>query len=274
MKKGGKGKKIIIMLIITGILSVAIGLMSHSFWVQQYGEENYNIKPKTVKQGSMPVKQSVKEDDTTVLGNFFGAFTQDFSNFKITTSRGDFNFGVFFPSFLIVFITAWIVIFLVWADKQTKEAQRVGHEHGKAHIGKAKDYKEFYEKFTDPKGDNVLFSQNVALSMDNKKTNRVSNTLIIGGTGTGKTFRYIKPNIAQFNCSRVITDPSGDILREEIQSKGSMIYEPFCSDSRKAGRVRPGRHAGHQPLQPQVRNGLFFLRGHGAGHPAGSLFLP
>lgn len=228
MKKGGKGKKILIMLIITGILSVAVGLMSHSFWIQQYGEENYNIKqtPKNGKNG-LPVKQTIKEDDTTALGNFFGAFTQDFTEFKLTTSRGDFNFSVFLPSFLIVFVTCWIAIFLIWSDKQAKEAQRVGHEHGKAHIGKAKDYKEFYEKFTDPKGDNVLFSQNVALSMDNKKTNRVSNTLIIGGTGTGKTFRYIKPNIAQFNCSRVITDPSGDIFRSFAPSlieQGKNVY--------------------------------------------------
>ncbi len=41
-----------------------------------------------------------------------------------------------------------------------------------------------------------------------------SNTIVCGGSGAGKTFFYAKPNIMQCNCSFVITDPKGDILRD------------------------------------------------------------
>lgn len=230
----GKGKKYLIMLIITVVLSTVIGLMSHSFWVQNYGEANYNVgssygNDKGGKIGGMkpPVNTSKQVEEPSALGNLFGAFTQDFGQFKLTTSRGDFNFGVFFTTFLIIMGLSWVTIVLVMADKASKEASRVGHEHGKQRIGTDADLKTFSDKYTDPNGDNVLFAQGVALSMDNKATNRVSNTLVIGGTGTGKTFRYIKPNIAQFNCSRVITDPSGDIFRDFAPSlieNGKNVY--------------------------------------------------
>ena len=52
----------------------------------------------------------------------------------------------------------------------------------------------------------------VSLSLNNEICNRSANVLVIGGTGTGKTFKYIKPNILQENCSVVVTDPSGDIF--------------------------------------------------------------
>lgn len=211
--KDKKAKKIVIMAVIVLLLSTAIGIMSHSFWIQNYAKDYYT----SAKQDKMTGKVTVPEDKSNVLGNLFGAFTQDFDEFQLVykdkSGNSRFNFSVFITSFLIVFGISAITVLLVISDKQVKEAQRLGHEHGKERIATPRDYKDFYEKFTDKNGDNVLFSQNVALSMDNKATNRVSNTLVIGGTGTGKTFRYIKPNIAQFNCSRVITDPSGDIFR-------------------------------------------------------------
>ena len=58
---------------------------------------------------------------------------------------------------------------------------------------------------------NLIFTAKNKLSFDNKKTNRNSNTIIMGGSGTGKSFSYIEPNIAQSNSSFVITDPSGEI---------------------------------------------------------------
>lgn len=130
------------------------------------------------------------------------------------------TFGIFGGGIIIVMLIALL-------SHQQKEAQRDGHEHGKEHIATQADYQAFKRDFTDPNGDNVLFSEHVALSMDNKATNRVTNTLIIGGTGTGKTFRYIKPNIAQLNCSRVITDPSGDIFNDfsaALIEQGKNVY--------------------------------------------------
>lgn len=63
-----------------------------------------------------------------------------------------------------------------------------------------------------PQNRNMILSQNVAMSMDGRKTWKNCNTLIIGGSGAGKTRYYLKPNLMQLNCSYVITDPSGEIL--------------------------------------------------------------
>ena len=52
----------------------------------------------------------------------------------------------------------------------------------------------------------------LGLSLNNRLVNRSSNALVIGGTGTGKTFKYVKPNLLQENCSVIVTDPSGDIF--------------------------------------------------------------
>ena len=69
--------------------------------------------------------------------------------------------------------------------------------------------------------------ENTLAILNNKKVNRSANVLVIGGTGTGKTFKYIKPNILQENCSIVVTDPSGDIFRSfapYLLSKGYNVY--------------------------------------------------
>lgn len=84
---------------------------------------------------------------------------------------------------------------------------------------------------------NMLFGvyngEYLGLSLNNKKVNRSANVLVIGGTGTGKTFKYIKPNILQENCSMVVTDPSGDIFRSfapYLLSKGYNVYLFNASD--------------------------------------------
>ena len=59
---------------------------------------------------------------------------------------------------------------------------------------------------------NMIFSNDVYLGMDGRKTDRNCNNLIIGGSGTGKSRYEVKPNILQANCSYVITDPSGELL--------------------------------------------------------------
>jgi len=59
---------------------------------------------------------------------------------------------------------------------------------------------------------NMIFSKEIYLSMDGRKTLRNCNALVIGGSGTGKSRFLVKPNMLQANCSYVITDPSGELL--------------------------------------------------------------
>ena len=93
---------------------------------------------------------------------------------------------------------------------------------------------------------NMLFGvykgEYLGLSLNNKKVNRSANVLVIGGTGTGKTFKYIKPNILQENCSMIITDPSGDIFRSfapYLLPRGYNVYLFNASDFTMSNHYNP-----------------------------------
>lgn len=108
----------------------------------------------------------------------------------------------------------------------TKRQDAPGKEHGSAKWNL--DYSGYYKKFIepyDPKKDpfdpNIPFSNRVMLNLNNKKTNRNANVLVIGGSGTGKSFRVIKPSLMQMNCSTITTDPSGELM----QCCGKPLYE-------------------------------------------------
>lgn len=71
------------------------------------------------------------------------------------------------------------------------------------------------------RADNMIMADGIYLSMDGRRTERNCNVVCIGGAGTGKSYRLIKPNILQANCSMVITDPSGELL----ESMGKFLLD-------------------------------------------------
>lgn len=83
------------------------------------------------------------------------------------------------------------------------------------------NHKKFKKLYTDAKKpeNNIILTQNIALSMNSKQTMRNNNVLVVGGSGSGKTRFMIKPNLMQANCSFVITDPKGELL----ESQGEML---------------------------------------------------
>lgn len=73
---------------------------------------------------------------------------------------------------------------------------------------------------------NKLLTKNVAIGLDGRKHKRNLNVLVVGGSGAGKTRFYAKPNIMQANCSYVILDPKGELLRDTghlLEEKGYEI---------------------------------------------------
>lgn len=74
--------------------------------------------------------------------------------------------------------------------------------------------------------ENKIFSQNIRMGLDGKKLRRNLNTIVIGGSGAGKTRFYAKPNILQCNTSYVVLDPKGEIIRSVghlLETKGYVI---------------------------------------------------
>ena len=85
-------------------------------------------------------------------------------------------------------------------------------EHGSAKWGKAETIK---KKYTDKETTkNKILTQNTAIGLDGRAHRRNLNVLVCGGSGSGKTRFYAKPNIMQANTSFIILDPKGELLRD------------------------------------------------------------
>ena len=98
----------------------------------------------------------------------------------------------------------------IWLS--TRRNYRRGEEHGSAKWGDAKAVNRKYKQH--PDNMNKILTQNVKIGFDAHKHRRNLNVLVIGGSGAGKTRFFVKPNVMQANCSMVILDPKGEILRD------------------------------------------------------------
>lgn len=95
-----------------------------------------------------------------------------------------------------------------------QKVYREGAEYGSARFGNSRERKAFLSK--NPFNDTIL-SRNVRLTLLEKKApqfDRNKNLVVIGGSGSGKTFRFVKPNLIQLNCSNIVVDPK-DHLAEK-----------------------------------------------------------
>ncbi|MDD3932009.1 MAG: type IV secretory system conjugative DNA transfer family protein [Eubacteriales bacterium] len=101
----------------------------------------------------------------------------------------------------------------------TRKNKRPLEEHGSASWA---DPVKLGKKYSSKNlADNILLTENFKISFDSYKHRRNLNVLVIGGSGSGKTRFYAKPNIMQCNCSFLITDPKAELLR----STGHLLRE-------------------------------------------------
>ena len=133
----------------------------------------------------------------------------------------------------------------VYLRSKNAKKYRHGMEYGSARWGTAKDI----EPFMAPKfADNIILTKTERLMMSNRpadpKNARNKNVLVVGGSGSGKTRFWLKPNLLQCHSSYVVTDPKGSIVVEcgnallkngyklkilnTINFKKSMHYNPFA----------------------------------------------
>ena len=121
-----------------------------------------------------------------------------------------------------------------------KKHFRSKEEHGSAKWGNVHQINKKYMQL--PQSENKILTQNVKLGLDGKKHRRNLNVMVVGGSGTGKTRFYCKPNIMQCNTSFVVLDPKGENLRDTgnlLKSKGYEIKVLNLIDMDKSNCYNP-----------------------------------
>jgi type IV secretion system protein VirD4 len=114
------------------------------------------------------------------------------------------------PKCILLFIAAYVMGIGIYLS--TRRNYRRREEHGSARWGGAAAVNKKYRD-KDPQKNKIL-TQNVRIGLDGRKHKRNLNVLVVGGSGSGKTRFYAKPNVMQANTSFVVLDPKGEILRD------------------------------------------------------------
>ena len=206
-----------------------------------------------VQDKAMFAKQNIPYLAFFYLGNIFSHHIRSYTDGdvidKIFQGLLELNRMSFFPSLYLIDIfmgigTAVLIKFIVYIKGKNAKKFRQGKEYGSARWGSRKDIEPYMdENFQN----NILLTKTERLSMNGRPSNpkyaRNKNVLVIGGSGSGKTRFYVKPNLMQMHSSYCVTDPKGTIVLEcgkmledngyeirilnTINFKKSMKYNPF-----------------------------------------------
>lgn len=200
------------------------------------------------------VKQNITYLAFFYIGNIFSHHVRSYTGGdvidRIFQGILELNTMSFLPSIYLVDIltgigVAAIIKFIIYTKGKNAKKFRQGKEYGSARWGNKKDIEPYMdEKFQN----NILLTQTERLTMNGRPSNpkyaRNKNVLVIGGSGSGKTRFFVKPNLMQMHSSYCVTDPKGTIVLEcgkmledngyeikilnTINFKKSMKYNPFA----------------------------------------------
>ena len=164
------------------------------------------------------------------------------------------NFGAAFanplPSFhpvdLLIGVAGGALLKLaVYIKGKNRKKFRQGEEYGSARWGRPEDIRPYMD---DDFSNNVILTQTEGLTMNSRpkqpKYARNKNVLVVGGSGSGKTRFFVKPNLMQMHSSYLVSDPKGTLLLEcgkllergspklgedgkPVRKNGKIVYEPY-----------------------------------------------
>lgn len=156
----------------------------------------------------------------------------------------------YFKVMLLIVSGALFAIWIAYTSAKIRE-----HEDPDIVAGDAKwleNLEDYNKKFTYPfeskeasGNKNIIFANEFFMAVDTEKTGRTLNTLVIGGSGVGKSFRLIGPNLMQCNTSYLVTDPSGDLYKRYapyLEYHGYRIKVFNLDNMSKSNRYNPFRY--------------------------------
>lgn len=182
------------------------------------------------------VSLSPEADMSAKLLSIGDGFAAAFANAAPSFHPADLVFGI---------AGAAIIRLAVYIKGRNAKKYRKGIEYGSARWGGAADIKPYVDPVFE---NNVILTQTERLMMSSRpkqpKYARNKNVLVIGGSGSGKTRFFVKPNLMQMHSSYVVTDPKGTVLLEcgkmlargtpkigedgkPVMRNGKIVYEPY-----------------------------------------------
>lgn len=146
-----------------------------------------------------------------------------------------------------IIVVLLLCVFAVLLYRSDREKRRPGGEYGTAKWEAAETMN---QKYADRDGPNVILTQHVSIGMDGYKHQRNLNVLVVGGSGSGKTRYFCKPGLMDANCSYLVVDPKGEMLRSTghfLKSQGYDIKVFDLIHPRQSDGYNPFRYIREEP---------------------------
>ena len=148
---------------------------------------------------------------------------------------------------MCIVVVLLLCAFAVLLYRSDREKRRPGGEYGTAKWEAAETMN---QKYADKDGPNVILTQHVSIGMDGYKHQRNLNVLVVGGSGSGKTRYFCKPGLMDANCSYLVVDPKGEMLRSTghfLKSQGYDIKVFDLIHPRQSDGYNPFRYIREEP---------------------------
>ena len=151
------------------------------------------------------------------------------------------------PAGICVGVLLVCAVWIAWSYRLTAKGTRNGEEHGSARWATRAEMRAFGDaKAPD---NNIILTKNARIALDrgrfDLKTDRNHNVVVVGGSGSGKTRYYVKPNLMQLNSSYFVTDPKGTLIGETghlFAEAGYEIRSFNTIDFAESNRYNPLRY--------------------------------